>query len=139
MKDLASVRILVADPNEILVEDYQRHLEACGAVVATAKDGLECVELLRDFRPDVLVLEPELLWGGGPGVLERMLSEPDVPIAPVVVVTSARDLEQLREIIKFPLYDLAVKPLTPEQLATKIRWVVDNALKLGKVGWPRIP
>jgi response regulator of citrate/malate metabolism len=55
----------------------------------------------------------------------------------VIAVTAARDLEQLRRMLKFPLYDLVVKPLGARQLAAKVRWVVDFAPKLGNVGWPR--
>ena len=34
--------------------------------------GLECVARLRERVPDVLVLEPQLPWGGGEGVLAIM-------------------------------------------------------------------
>jgi CheY-like chemotaxis protein len=135
--DLCSVRVLLADGDESLREFYSRCLEARGAVVATVTNGVECIEQLRAFHPHVLVLEPEILWGGGAGVIEWMLSDPDLPITPVIALTAARDLDQLRRMLKFPLYDLVVKPLGARQLATKVRWVVDYAPKLGNVGWPR--
>jgi CheY-like chemotaxis protein len=134
---LSNVRVLLADGDEALREFYSRCLAARGAEVSAAANGLECIEQLRTFQPHVLILEPEILWGGGAGVIEWMLSDPEVPTTPVIAVTSARDLDQLRRILRFPLYDLVVKPLGARQLATKVRWVVDFAPRLGNVGWPR--
>jgi CheY-like chemotaxis protein len=135
--DLRDVRVLLVDPDEALRADYYQFLAKAGAAVAEACNGLECVERLRCFEPHVMVLEPEMPWGSGAGVLDWMFASDGLPTTPVIVHTAARDLEQLRRILRFPLYDLAVKPLTPRQLANKVRWVVDFAPRLGKVGWPR--
>lgn len=135
--DLSGVRVLLVDPDEATLEGYERYLAECGAAVARATGGVECVALLRDFRPHVLVLEPELPWGSGSGVLSWMLEDSELPTTPVIVLTTGRDLDQLRQIIKFPLYDLVVKPLSDRQLAKKVRWVADTSSNLGNVGWPR--
>jgi two-component system chemotaxis response regulator CheB len=135
--DLTAVRVLLAEPHESLRDDYAGFLRGCGATVACAGNGVECIEQLRLIQPHVLVLEPEIPWGGGAGVIDWMLSDPALPTTPVIALTAARDLDQLRRILKFPLYDLVVKPLAPKQLATKIRWVVDFAPQLGSIGWPR--
>jgi DNA-binding response OmpR family regulator len=137
LADLTAVRVLLAEPDQALREDYAQYLTAHGAVIAVAAGGVECIEQLRAFQPHVLVLEPELQWGGGAGVIEWMLSDPEVPTTPVIAVTQGRDLDLLRRILKFPLYDLVMKPLAPRHLAEKIRWVVDFVPTLGKVGWPR--
>jgi CheY-like chemotaxis protein len=127
----------LADPDEITRDDFRCFLARLGAEVAEACGGVECIGQLRAFQPHVLVLEPELPWGGGAAVMEWMLSDAAIPTAPVIAVTAGRDLDQLRRMLRFPLYDLAVKPLPPRQLANKIRWVVDTAPTLGSVGWPR--
>jgi DNA-binding NtrC family response regulator len=40
--------------------------------VQTANSGLECFQKMRRRKPDVLVLDQDLPWGGGDGVLARM-------------------------------------------------------------------
>ena len=65
---LRSARVLIADPDKLLLAAYSQHLTQRGASVSTARTGLECLEKLMQSVPDVLVLEPELLWGGGDGV-----------------------------------------------------------------------
>ena len=62
---MMSIRILIADRDEFLSTAYHEHFSRHGAVVATATTGLACIDRLRDFAPDVLILDPSLLWGGG--------------------------------------------------------------------------
>ena len=66
------IRVLMADPDESLQPVYREPLLQEGFELATAASGLECVARLRERVPDVLVLEPQLPWGGGEGVLAMM-------------------------------------------------------------------
>ena len=54
--------------------------------VETVSSGLECLHHIRRWRPDVLVLEHYLPWGGGDGVLARMREEGLRSLVPVVLV-----------------------------------------------------
>ena len=94
--------------------------------MVTASSGLECVARLRERVPDVLVLEPQLPWGGGEGVLAIMCAVPDLASVPVMVLTSCRDPLVLDRVAHFPISDYQVKPLTPDRLATRIRGVLDH-------------
>ena len=67
-----SVRVLIADPDEYLLDSCREHLEQHGLEVVTATTGLECVQRLRESAPDVLVMEAALPWGWGDGVLAMM-------------------------------------------------------------------
>ena len=66
------IRVLMADPDESLQPVYREPLLQEGFELVTAVSGLECVARLRERVPDVLVLEPQLPWGGGDGVLAIM-------------------------------------------------------------------
>ena len=79
-----AVRVLLTDPDEFSATTYADCLRQRGAIVTTASTGLECLERLRDFVPDVLVLDPELLWGGGDGVLAVIHEQPELRPAFVV-------------------------------------------------------
>lgn len=54
--------------------------------LTTATDGLDCLSKLRDLEPDLLVLQPPILWGGCAGVLTRMIEGPDLPPVPVLLL-----------------------------------------------------
>ena len=66
------MRVLIADSDPALLASYRDFLVRQGFEVALARDGLDCLAQLRSTFPDVLVLEPELPWGQGDGVLALM-------------------------------------------------------------------
>jgi DNA-binding response OmpR family regulator len=116
-----SVRVLIADPDEYLLDNYRDYLEQHGFEVATATTGLECVAKLRECAPDVLVLEPSIPWGWGDGVLAMMHEERDIPLAAVIVLTYGRDRGVLYRLAPFKIDDYQIKPLRPKRLAERIR------------------
>jgi hypothetical protein len=65
-------RLLIADSDAELRDVFRRFFSGSGFDVATAGAGLECLEQFRQFLPDVLVVEREMPWGGGEGVLGRL-------------------------------------------------------------------
>ena len=69
------LRLLATDPDPILLDIYRAYFPSFGFEVATAGDGVKCVELLRDCFPDVLILSLELTWGGADGVLAVVRGE----------------------------------------------------------------
>jgi len=117
---ILAARILLADPDEFVAAAYAECLRQRGATVATASTGLECLEKLQDFHPHVLVLEPELLWGGGEGVLAVINEQPDLRPAFVVLATYARDRSLLHRVSRFKVDDYQVKPLTATRLANRL-------------------
>ena len=130
-------RVLIADHDEQLRQRYSAFLTRDGFQVATAASGLECADQLRRFRPDVLVLEPELPWGQGDGVLALMHEESDVRIASVIVLTAGRNVEGLSRVLDFPIDEFERKPLEPSQLAREIRWVLNTKPSAGELHGPR--
>ncbi|MCR4414719.1 MAG: carbon storage regulator [Thermoguttaceae bacterium] len=117
-------RLLIADADRSLLICYADYLSERGYQVATAADALECVERVRELRPDVLVLDPCLPWGGGDGVLAVMQEDPTIEPVPVIVVTYRRDPGQLYRLAAYPISDLQFKPLGPRRLAERIAAVL---------------
>src|SRR5438874_11637550 len=81
-------RLLITDPDTILTAVLQRCLLRRGYDVETATAGLECLEKLRYYAPQVLVLGDELLWGGSAGVLAVLRERADVAPLPVVLIAA---------------------------------------------------
>ena len=75
----------------------------------------------------MLVLELDMPWGGGVGVLAMMHDGDDLPQVPVIVLTGPRGLRNLEDVLLFELLSAYhVKPLAPEQLAPVIRRMLDD-------------
>lgn len=82
-------RILLADSDPTLREIYARFFQAGGFDAHVAADGVACLRKLQEVEPDALVLEWELPWGGGEGIL-AWLRENDIAPPKTVVVTTQR-------------------------------------------------
>jgi DNA-binding response OmpR family regulator len=113
--------VLIADKDENLLAEYREWLLQAGFDVMTAIDGLDCVGKLRTFKPHVLVLEPELPWGSGEGVLAMMYEEPDVPLVPVMILSDREDPEGQYGVGIFPVSGFHLKPLSAPVLAQSLR------------------
>ena len=55
---LKSLKALLVDDDENILHTLGMRLEAQGAEVRTAGDGVEAVEAAAEFRPDVILLDP---------------------------------------------------------------------------------
>jgi CheY-like chemotaxis protein len=102
---------------------YVLDLTCRGFEVATADDGLQCLDVLRRFPPDVIVIEPELLWGGGDGVLAVLHESPEWRELPVLVLTTDRNRSAMYSISQFPVNDFWVQPVPPERLTGRV-WML---------------
>lgn len=94
--------VLIAEADRDLRDAYVQYLAGFGFEIDTAADGLECLSKLRQTRPDLLILDLELLWGGGEGVL-AILREDNRLLQKQVVLTSAVASAHRLKSLAFPL------------------------------------
>ncbi len=66
IKPIRSTRkLMVAHSDHYLLEHIVLGLEQSGFSVINANSGITCVRKMGLFTPDVLLLDTDLLWGGG--------------------------------------------------------------------------
>ena len=81
MNQLAVSTVLTVEDDPIVRDDLRTLLEREGfEVLAGARDGVEAVELAREHRPDVILLDLSLPRLGGVEAALRIREERDVPI-----------------------------------------------------------
>jgi DNA-binding response OmpR family regulator len=117
------MRVLIADRDENLLEDYGRFLASRDVETSLVTSSVDCTVCLQDSHPDVLVLDPGLLWGGGDGLLDRMYTERDLPEVPVILLVAGSQADQLYRALEYPIDEFLLKPVQPRDLLKKIRWV----------------
>lgn len=110
--------VLIADPDEDLLREYTDSLRGHGVDVTTVTNGLDCLAEIRCKVPDVLVIDPELPWGSGMGVLALMLEE-GLTRTPVLLLASSREHVQMH--VPLPDYLFMLKPVSSIALLGLIR------------------
>jgi CheY-like chemotaxis protein len=78
---LTTARILTVDDNPIVRADLRLMLEDAGfEVVPDARDGVEAVDLAREHKPDLVLIDLRLPRLDGVEATRRILDERDVPV-----------------------------------------------------------
>lgn len=115
------MRIVIADQDVCFLESFQRFLWARGHEVATVRDGLACLNALREFEPEVLAIGSNLLWGGSEGVLSVMHEDGDLRGMPVMLLQGEGDGFALR---RHPMIAAATrKPFRFEDLLCQLNFL----------------
>ena len=114
-------RLLIAERDDELLYQYKNYfVSLCGFEVETASDGLDCLTMLRRVKPVILILDMDLLWGSGEGVLTAMREWPDVPRVPLVLITGQSSPGELSGRSCHPSSHCLQKPFPPSDLLDRI-------------------
>ena len=90
-------KILTCDDEKHIVRLIQVNLERQGYDVVTAFNGVECLEKVRDEKPDLIVLDVMMPEMTGFEVLETLKKNPETEHIPVIMLTArAQDADVLR-------------------------------------------
>jgi DNA-binding response OmpR family regulator len=118
--------LLVVDGDAELCDLYQRYFHWYGYEVETARDGLACLQKLRQVKPMALVLDRDLRWGGADGVLAWLREDRALSEFPVLLTATADPLADVKEDVQPPVVTLLLKPFALSALLEAVRNAVAN-------------
>jgi DNA-binding NarL/FixJ family response regulator len=118
------VRVLLADDQALLRAGLATILGAAPdlEVVGQAGTGREAVELARALQPDVVCMDVQMPEMDGLEATRRIVADPDVSAAVLVLTTFNRD-DYLLESLQAGAAGFLLKNSRPEQLADAVRAV----------------
>ncbi|AUH44295.1 response regulator [Streptomyces sp. CMB-StM0423] len=122
------IRVMLAD-DQVLVRagfsallDAQQDLEVCGE----AADGEQAVALVREQRPDVVLMDIRMPVLDGLEATRRITGDPDLAGVRVVMLTTFELDEYVFEAIRSGASGFLVKDTEPEELVRAVRAVVEG-------------
>lgn len=115
--------VLIADDNKDFCDRCTSALNAKGFDVRTCpKDGLAAIQLVREHKPSVVVLDVFMRNIDAEGVMGRILSE-ELPVKPIFIASSTVDHPVLQErLMNNGASYYFSKPFDPEVLADRIEF-----------------
>src|SRR5687768_7418959 len=105
IEDDASIRMLL-----------MQVLKTEGYEVMAAEDGLKGLELIREFKPDVVVSDVQMPNLGGFEVLDKVRNDDALATTAVILLTSLQDRTHMRQGMTTGADDYLTKPFDPREL-----------------------
>ncbi len=113
-------RVLIVDDDPDIREILVRNLEQMGCVTCEAADGLEALDQLQAFQPDVMVLDVNMPFLDGFGVLDRMRELSVGQDVRTLMLTALNERDDVQRSIAKGARDYLAKPFSAKQFALRI-------------------
>jgi CheY-like chemotaxis protein len=112
--------IMVVDDNPDIITIVRTILEGKGFNVLSASSGAECLEVLKNQKPDLIVLDIMMPEMDGLEVLTRLKAMSEFTNVPVVLLTAKVQYEDVLGGYKLGADYYITKPFTSTQLINGI-------------------
>jgi DNA-binding NarL/FixJ family response regulator len=117
------IRLVLADDHPLILDGLENlfRTEEDFQVLARCVNGVETLQAVRDYRPDILVLDIRMQGKDGLEVAREMHKD-NLPTR-VVLLTAALDEEELLEAMRLGVQGVVLKEMAPQTLLACIRKV----------------
>lgn len=121
-------KILIVEDDKILLDMYKDKFIHDGFAVQTASDGQEGIDKMREFIPDVLLLDLIMPRVSGFEVLKLIKEQPALSNIPIIVLTNIyADAEDLVKNWGVD-YFLLKSDYTPQNIVAKVKQIIDDKI-----------
>jgi len=115
---MSKIRVLIADDDPIIRLDLRQMLESLNyEVIGEAGDGKSAVDLAREIKPDVCILDVKMPVMDGIEAVDIITEE---NIAPTILLTAYSDKELVDRAKAAGVFAYLVKPFKPSDLTPSI-------------------
>lgn len=119
------MRVLLIDDHALFRVGLEGLLERRNIeVTAAVGSGAEGLELARELKPDVVLLDMRMPEMQGLEVLRRLRA--DVPEVPVVMLTTSSEEQDLIESLRLGARGYLLKDMEPDDLVSTLRDIVEG-------------
>jgi CheY-like chemotaxis protein len=131
-------KILLVEDDTILVEMYQAKFELEGHQVHVATNGEECLTILKEYQPELILLDILMPKLNGFHVLKEIKKQPDLRQIPVILLTNLgqAEVDMNQELAKaLGVNDYLIKSHhTPDEVVHKVVKVLEASRSTGHTG-----
>ena len=117
------LKVLFVDDDPILREFATVHLASENCEVETAADGLDALQKISSYAPDIVLLDLEMPRLNGYDVLRQLRTDEITARIPVLVVTGREDVAAIDKAFEAGATSFVSKPINWRLLSYQIRYV----------------
>jgi len=119
-------KILIVDDETINLDFFDVMLSKLGFTVEKARDGIEALEKVKRFSPDLILLDNIMPNMSGWEVTKILKSDPKYREIPIVMFSALDDVKDKVEGFELGVDDYITKPFNFSEVLARIRAVLRN-------------
>lgn len=126
------IRVLLADDHAVVRQGIRQFLETSAniTIVAEASDGLEAIELIREHRPEVAVVDIQMPGQSGIEVTRAIRAE-RLPVG-VLILTAFDDPPYVKAVLQAGANGYVLKTAEAHELVEAVQAVYEGQSVLGQ-------
>ena len=120
-------KITIIEDDPTISQMYRMKFEADGFDVRIANNGEIGVEVVRSFKPDVILLDLQMPEMNGTEALRAIRADDYSKTTPVIILTNLGEEEAPREMRALGVHSYIVKAnYTPRQVVAQVKEIIDG-------------
>jgi PleD family two-component response regulator len=117
----APPRVLIADDDPLSAELLETYLSDCEYELRTASNGEQTLQLVADWRPDVILLDVMMPRISGFEVCKRLRAEPATHDIAILMITALDQPSDVDRAVDAGTDDFVSKPINKTDLLLRVR------------------
>lgn len=115
-------KILLIEDDTFISQMYDMKFKQTNYDFLLAKDGKEGMQMIRDIKPDIILLDIVLPEMDGFAILEEIKKDPEISSIPVLLLTNLGQQENIQKGILLGAKDYIIKAhSTPQEVVEKVQ------------------
>ena len=119
-------KLLIVDDEKMNVEFFQLMLSKLGFVVEEANDGVEALEKVKKFRPDLILLDNVMPRMTGWEVTKTLKADPKYKDIPIIMFSALDDVKDKVAGFELGIDDYITKPFNFSEVLARIKATLRN-------------
>jgi CheY-like chemotaxis protein len=122
MEFLIMAKILIVEDDQDIAEVFQQVLQGARFEVDVAKDGADCLVMIRDGHYDLVLMDMFMPNMSGRETFEKILEDPKLKNQKVAFLTVAKISEKMQgQFTDMGLVDYIIKPISNKELIARVK------------------
>jgi CheY-like chemotaxis protein len=113
--------VLIVDDDPDVADVFRIFLESDGHTTFSASDGIQCLKLLQEISPDVILLDMMMQPMDGWTTLKAIKGSPQTKPIPVIMITGKPQVGNEREVYAPLYFEYLKKPIHQTVLCETVK------------------
>ena len=124
---MSKYKVAIIEDDAVISQMYRMKFEAEGFLVQVAGDGETGIELVKEYAPDIVLLDVRMPKMNGDEALREIRKQPWGKKVPVMVLTNTGKEEFLGAFKPLDIADFVIKAdFTPKEVVLRVKKILEE-------------